>query len=80
VPQAATYEVQGKRRVYIVGPDNKVASTEIQVLPFAADSGYVVRQGLKAGDRIVTRGVASLQTGQLIVPRTQAIAIQATPF
>ncbi|MBF9141941.1 efflux RND transporter periplasmic adaptor subunit [Hymenobacter properus] len=68
VPPSATYERQGKHLVYVVGADNKVRSTEVKVLPFATDSGYVVQQGLKAGDRVVFKGVRSLQEGQLIVP------------
>lgn len=80
VPQAATYEVQGKRCVFVLGPDNRVIRTEIKVLPFAADSSYVVRQGLKAGDQIVARGAASLREGQRIVPHPQAVALPATRF
>lgn len=80
IPQSATYEVQGKRWVYVVGPSNKVVSTEIKVVPFAADSGYVVHQGLKAGDQVVTQGVESLQDGQLIVPRPLAVSASASLF
>lgn len=69
VPQAATYELQGKRLVYVVGPGNKVVNTEIQVLPLPDGLNYVVSQGLKAGDQIVTEGVSTLTDGQQIVPR-----------
>jgi membrane fusion protein (multidrug efflux system) len=68
VPQAATSELQGKRLVYVVGPDNKIKSTEITVLPLTDGQNFVVEQGLKAGDRIVLDGVGSLQDGQAIKP------------
>jgi membrane fusion protein (multidrug efflux system) len=78
VPQAATSELQGKRLVFVVGPDNKVKSTEITVLPLTDGQNFVVEQGLKAGDRIVLDGVGSLQDGQTIKPTsTKASATAA---
>lgn len=76
VPQAATYELQGKRFVYVVGSGGKVVNTEISVLPLTDGLNYVVSQGLKAGDQLVTEGVSALTDGQLIKPRP---ATAATP-
>ena len=72
VPQAATYELQGKRFVYVVGAGNKVVNTAIEVLPLTDGLNYVVSSGLKAGDHIVTEGVNNLQDGQAIKPRPVA--------
>ncbi|MGI4763130.1 MAG: efflux RND transporter periplasmic adaptor subunit [Janthinobacterium lividum] len=69
VPQAATYELQGKRFVYVVGAGNEVVNTAIDVLPLTNGLNYVVSSGLKAGDQIVTEGVNNLQDGQAIKPR-----------
>ena len=69
VPQDATYELQGKRFVYVVGTGNKVVNTPIEVLPLTDGLNYVVSSGLKAGDQIVTEGVNNLQDGQAIKPR-----------
>jgi membrane fusion protein (multidrug efflux system) len=69
VPQAATAELQGKRFVYVVGPGNKVKSTEITVLPLTDGQQFVVKSGLKAGDSVVLDGVNALQDGQAITPR-----------
>lgn len=74
VPQAATYELQGKRFVYVVGDSSKVRNTEITVLPLQAGSSYVVSQGLKAGDRLVLSGVSALKDGQIIKPRAVTAA------
>lgn len=74
VPQAATYELQGKRFVYVVGDSSKVRNTEITVLPLPAGTSYVVSRGLKAGDRLVLSGVSALQDGQIIKPRAVTAA------
>lgn len=71
VPQRATYEVQDKKFVYVLQPDNTIKNTEIQV--FNVDNGkdYVVTSGLKAGDKIVVENVSTLKDGQAIEPITQ---------
>ena len=68
VPKNATYEIQDKIFVYVVDGD-KVASREITVSPFDDGMQYIVRGGLKEGERIVTEGVASLSDGKKIKTR-----------
>ena len=68
IPQKATYELQGKHFVYIVGKDNKIQNTDIDVLVGNLKDSYVVTSGLKAGDQIVIEGIASLRNGQEIKP------------
>lgn len=70
IPQKATYEIQDKKFVYVVGAGNKVKSTEIVVLPQNNGQDYVVTSGLKAGDRIVVEGVSKLKDGMEIKPVT----------
>lgn len=79
IPQKATYEVQDKKFVYIVGADNKVKNTEITVLTQNDGKNYVVTSGLKAGDRIVVEGINKLKNDMEIQPITpeQAKAKQA---
>ena len=72
IPQAATVEVQDKKYVYVVGADNKVTSTMIEVAQLDNGTDYLVTAGLKAGDRIVVEGIASLQDGMQIKPITEA--------
>ena len=69
VPQKSTYEIQGKLFVYLLGDSNKVRSVSITVMPNSGGQYYVVQQGLRAGDRIVVEGVASLREGAAILPR-----------
>lgn len=72
IPQAATYEIQDKKFVYIVGKDNKVKNTEITVLEQNDGKNYVVTSGLKVGDRIVIEGITKIKDGQEIKPITAA--------
>ncbi len=72
VPQKATYEIQDKHFVYVVGKDNKVKNTEITVLPQNDGTNFVVTGGLKAGERIVVEGVNTLSDGMTIKPISEA--------
>lgn len=74
IPQTATTDMQDKKFVYVVGQDNKVKFTEITVADLNDGQTYIALTGLKAGDRIVTQGVASLQDGMQIKPITEAEA------
>jgi membrane fusion protein, multidrug efflux system len=69
IPQKATFELQGKYFVYVVGPDNTVHDTEIQVLVGNLKDSYVVTGGLKVGDKIVLDGIASLRADTKIKPK-----------
>lgn len=61
IPQKTTYELQGKHFTYVVGADNKVRNTEIEVLTGNLKGSYIVTSGLNAGDKIVLEGIASLR-------------------
>ena len=74
VPQKATYDLQNKKFVYVVGDDNKVIDREIEVLVQNDGQNYIVVKGLKAGERIVVEGVNQLKTGNVIKPITPAQA------
>ena len=69
IPQKATYELQGKYFVYLVGTDNKVHNSEIEVLTGNLKDSYVVTSGLNAGDKIVFEGIASLRNEMEIKPK-----------
>lgn len=69
IPQGATYELQDKRFVYVLGNGNYVKSVPITTT--ANDNGqfFIVTDGLKAGDKIVVEGVITLRDSMLIKPR-----------
>lgn len=71
VPQKATYEVQDKKFVYVLQPDNTIKNTEIHVFNVNNGKDYVVTSGLNAGDKIVVENVSTLKDGQAIEPITE---------
>lgn len=70
IPQSATYEVQDKKFVYVLGDSSKVKNTEITVFPLDNGKQYVVTSGLKPGEQVVVEGVATLRDGMPIQPIT----------
>lgn len=68
IPSKASYEMQEKVMVFVVGRDGMVKSTEVSVLDKNAGDDYVVLKGLNAGDQIVTEGMGSLKDGTRIKP------------
>ena len=76
VPQSATYELQDKRFIYAVGPDNIVSAVSITSVPTNDGRYFLVTNGLKAGDRVVIEGINSLRDGIEIIPRdTNIVAL-----
>jgi membrane fusion protein (multidrug efflux system) len=67
VPQSATIEMQDKVFVYTVSADNKVKKMPIHIVG-KSGKDYLVKDGVKAGDRIVLSGLDILQEGTVITP------------
>lgn len=67
IPQEATFELQEKVFVFLVGDSNKVSSVAVNV---SGRSGnyYLIGSGLKEGDKIVFSGVDRLRDGAVIKP------------
>jgi membrane fusion protein (multidrug efflux system) len=69
VPQAATYELQGKRFVYVVGRDTAAHAVAITATPTPDGQSFVVNQGLKAGQEVIVEGVGGLKENTKIRPK-----------
>ena len=67
VPQSATVEVQDKIFVYAVGDSNKVSRQALNILG-KSGTDYIVKDGVKPGDRIVFSGLDHLVDGTVIKP------------
>jgi len=67
VPQSATIEVQDKVFVYAVGDSNKVNKQPINIIG-KSGTDYIVKEGVKPGDRIVFNGLDHLVEGTVIKP------------
>ncbi|WP_343743726.1 efflux RND transporter periplasmic adaptor subunit [Chitinophaga sp.] len=69
IPQKAVFEMQDKNYVFVVDASNKV--TMRNFVPQARFSHfYIVKSGLKPGERIVCEGVRNIRDGVQIAPRT----------
>ncbi|HXS56144.1 MAG TPA: efflux RND transporter periplasmic adaptor subunit [Hanamia sp.] len=68
IPQKSTYEIQGKKFVYLVSDSGTVQSVEIKIMNNSGGQFFVVKDGLKPGDKIVVEGVATLREGSAIKP------------
>lgn len=70
IPQAATYEMQDMKFVYVVNDSNKVKSRAITISDKSDGVNYFVTGGLKPGERIVTEGVGiSVKDDMIIRPK-----------
>ena len=78
VPQAATFEQQGNIMIFILGEDNKVATSIIKVKGTVGNL-YVVESGVTAQDKIVVSGVGKLRNGMVISPQDTSFEDAITP-
>lgn len=69
VPQSATIDVQDKIFVYTVLDSNRVAKQPVEVVG-KSGSNYIVKNGVKQGDRIVFSGLDRLVEGTVIKPES----------
>lgn len=70
IPQAATYEVQDMKFVYVLNDSNKTKSRPITIADENDGLNYIVTGGLKPGERIVTEGVGiSVKDDMIIKPK-----------
>lgn len=68
IPEAATYEQQGRVYVYQVQGDTLAVSSPIEVTD-RVENLVVVASGIKAGDKIVAQGVGKLRNNTPIQPQ-----------
>ena len=69
VPQEATFELQDKVFVFILGDSSKVITSPIHVTGTSGNY-YLVDKGITAGQKIVYSGLDRLQDGAVIQPQT----------
>src|SRR5690606_32444140 len=62
VPQSATFELQNKIYAFVVAKDGKAVKTLLNVIG-KTQNGYLVKEGVKTGDKIVYQGFDTLQDG-----------------
>jgi membrane fusion protein (multidrug efflux system) len=68
VPQAAiTRDPKGNATLFVVGPGNR-AVQRVVVADRTQGQYWVVTQGLAAGERVITQGLANLKDGAPVKP------------
>jgi membrane fusion protein (multidrug efflux system) len=67
IPQRAVTELQGGDQVAVVGNDNKVSIKTVKVGE-TVGSMWVIDEGLKANDRVVTEGTQNIKDGVVVNP------------
>jgi len=72
IPQEATFEIQDKVFVFVLGDSNKVASKPITVTGRSGNY-YLVEKGVTSGDKIVYSGMDHLKDGMPIVPQSMSL-------
>lgn len=79
VPQRAVQELQNLYSVAVVGADNKVAFRNVKVGQ-RVGSLWVIEEGVKLGDRVISEGLQKVQDGMTVVAKTApAAAPEAAP-
>ena len=67
VPQAAVQELQGVEQIYVAGSDNHVHVVNVKLGP-QIGSDWIIENGLKPDDRVITDNVQKLRDGAPISP------------
>jgi membrane fusion protein (multidrug efflux system) len=76
VPERAVVELQGKNFVWVIGPDSKATQRAVKVGQQIGEN-LLIREGLKAGERIVVEGLQKVREGAVVQPMTAAQLAQA---
>lgn len=69
IPQKATFELQGKKFVYLVNKENKVQSKEV-IVSNTTETHFIVENGVEMGQQFVVDGLIKLREGMEIIPQT----------
>ncbi|MGZ2370640.1 efflux RND transporter periplasmic adaptor subunit [Ancylomarina sp. YFZ004] len=76
LPQKSTFELQGKRFVYVVGKEDKVKSKEV-IVSETVGNQIIVQSGVEAGEVIVNDGLIKLREGMQIIPNSISLAVKS---
>jgi len=68
VPQKAIIDLQGTRRIAVVDNSNKVAIRAV-TLGETVGNDWIVRDGVKPGERVVVEGLQKVRQGMPVNPK-----------
>lgn len=67
VPQRAVMDQQSAKVVFVVGPENKVQLRTV-ILGERSEDNYIIKDGLKPGERVIVEGQLKARPGSTVVP------------
>jgi len=67
IPQIAVVRLQDKSFVYKVQPDSTATAIDVTMEDTGNGKDYIIKSGLKVGDRIVTTGANNVMEGQKVL-------------
>lgn len=76
VPEEALASDQGRRFVYVIDAENKVAARPVEV-GVLVDGRRAITRGLAAGERVVVTGLQRLRKNMIVEPRPQTPEVAA---
>lgn len=76
VPEEALGSDQGRRFVYVIDQENKVAARPVDV-GVLVDGRRAITRGLSAGERVVVTGLQRLRKNMVVDPRPQSTGVAA---
>ncbi len=65
IPQKATYEVQDKKYVFLIGKEGKVISRQIKISASLPDL-YIISSGITQNDKIILEGIQKVKEEETI--------------
>lgn len=72
VPMASVKDIQNKYFVYVLGANNSVQMKPIEISGTSGDH-YIVKSGLKAGEKVALNRIDVLVDGMPVVPQIKAV-------
>lgn len=68
IPQKSTSDIQGKKFLYLLSDSGTVKNISVDIMDITKGNFYVVKSGLKSGDKVILEGFASLKDGVKVKP------------
>jgi RND family efflux transporter MFP subunit len=68
VPQQAIYDLQGTHQIDVVDSDNRV-TIRVATLGDTVGNQWIVRDGVKVGERVIVEGLQKVRTGTVVDPK-----------
>jgi membrane fusion protein (multidrug efflux system) len=78
IPQKCAKELQGQYSVFLVNAENKLEAKKV-ILGERYGEFYIVKEGLKRGDKIILEGLQKARSEMEIVPEITEFTEQQTP-